>query len=525
MQIGIHRRRSMVVAAVAAAIAVSAIGASSASAVLQKLPNGQTVSYMPTRAKLAQLTALNIKSDAKFGNLDYNGGPLMPSNTDTLMFWSPKGYGAYLSPQYVNGIIQYWKGLAHDSGGNQNVDSTSAQYNDLSGASAKYHVVFGGAFLDTNPYPANTCPVGGAVTNCLDDAQLQAEVQKFDAAHHIPADLSHETFIITPPHVEGCFGPAPTFGGGCSAGSLVDAAYCAYHQQTLTSPMRFYSDDPYVTGNSGCDSGHHPNGPSDGALDGGMAHEHNESITDPIPNDTWTNGTGATHGEENGDLCAHTYLPIGTHNGVPYTQIIDGLYYYYQPMWSNDGHKCLNKLTLPALPKATFTATAGSGLAMNFNATGSGPSIADFSWQFNDSTPGCTTTCNNTIETTVPTISHTFPVAGTYSVGLAVLQSSGLSAGAGGLVTPGHSGFTPGFTTTAAGLSVTFHGLTTISRQKVTNYLWEFGDGTTGSGASPKHTYAKAGKYRVEVVEFSGIGSAFPGSGAAPLYVNTITVS
>ena len=279
----------------------------------------------------------------------------------------------------MSGIIQYWKDLAHDSGGNQNVDSTSAQYGDLSGAFAAYHVVFGGAFLNTDPYPANTCPVGGAVTNCLDDAQLQAEVQKFDAAHHIPADLSHETFIITPPHVEGCFGPAPTFGGGCSAGSLQDQAYCAYHQQTVSSPMRFYSDDPYVTGNSGCDSGHHPNGPSDGALDGGMAHEHNESITDPIPNDAWTNGTGSTHGEENGDLCAHTYIPIGTHNGVPYTQVIDGHFYYYQPMWSNDGHKCLNKLTVPTVPTATFTAAAGSGLAMNFNATGSGRSIADFS--------------------------------------------------------------------------------------------------------------------------------------------------
>ena len=47
--------------------------------------------------------------------------------------------------------------------------------------------------------------------------QLSSEVQKFDAAHHIPADLTHETFIITPPHVEGCFGPAPGFGGACSA--------------------------------------------------------------------------------------------------------------------------------------------------------------------------------------------------------------------------------------------------------------------------------------------------------------------
>jgi hypothetical protein len=115
-----------------------------------------------------------------------------------------------------------------------------------------------------------------------------------------------------------------------------------------------------------------------------MADEHNESITDPIPNDAWTQGyggPGSTHGEENGDLCAHTYIQVGTHNGVPYTQIIDGHYYHYQPMWSNDGHTCLNSLALATLPKATFTATARSGLTMNFNASGSGPSIADFSWQ------------------------------------------------------------------------------------------------------------------------------------------------
>ena len=147
-------------------------------------------------------------------------------------------------------------------------------------------------------------------------------------------------------------------------------------------------------------------------------------------------------------------------------------------MWSNDGHACLNSLTLPTLPKATFTATAGTGLAMNFNATGSGPSIADFSWQFNDSTPGCTATCNNTIETTVPTISHTFPAAGDYSVGLAVFQSSGTSIGVGGIIATGHSGFVPGFTDSISGLKASFKGLTNISEQAVTGYLWEFGDGT-----------------------------------------------
>jgi PKD repeat protein len=257
-----------------------------------------------------------------------------------------------------------------------------------------------------------------------------------------------------------------------------------------------------------------------------MAHEHNESITDPIPNDAWTNGAGADHGEENGDQCAYSYgATLGTHNHAAYNQVINGHYYYYQMMWSNDGHQCLQRYTPPpSRPTASFTATAGSGQAMNFDATGSGPSIADFSWQFNDSTPGCTT-CNDTIESTDPTISHTFPASGLYSVGLAAFQSSGLSAGVGGIVQTGKSGFVPGFTDKVTGRQVAFKGLTNISRQAVTNYLWEFGDGSTGTGAAPTHEYASSGTYRVTLVEFSGVGSAFPGSGAAPIYAKTIRVS
>jgi PKD repeat protein len=256
-----------------------------------------------------------------------------------------------------------------------------------------------------------------------------------------------------------------------------------------------------------------------------MAHEHNESITDPIPNDAWTNGSGADHGAEIGDQCGYVYGPtLGTHDHAAYNQVINGHYYYYQMMWSNDGHQCLQRYTLTSVPTATFTATAGTGLAMNFNATGSGPSIAQFSWQFNDSTPGCTT-CNETVESTTPTITHTFPAAALYSVGLAAFQSSGLSGGFGGIIATGKSGFVPGFTERVNGRRASFRGITSVSRQAVTNYLWEFGDGTTGTGASPTHTYTKAGAYPVTVVEFSGIGSAYPGSGAAPIYAKTIKVS
>jgi hypothetical protein len=75
----IHRRRSLLVAAVAATV-VSAVAASSASAVLIRLENGQTASYQPLRTAAA--SGVNT-FDSVFGNMDYNGGPLMPSNTDT----------------------------------------------------------------------------------------------------------------------------------------------------------------------------------------------------------------------------------------------------------------------------------------------------------------------------------------------------------------------------------------------------------------------------------------------------------
>ena len=56
-------------------------------------------------------------------------------------------------------------------------------------------------------------------------------------------------------------------------------------------------------------------------------------------------------------------------------------------------------------------------------------------------------------------------------------------------------------------------------------YLWEFGDGTTGSGQSPTHTYSRPGRYTVTLVMFSGVGSAFPGQGAGPISTQALTVT
>ena len=488
-------------------------------------------SYVPLRGAAGSTVGL----DKTFTNLDYNGGPVMPSNTDYIVFWSPRGLGAYgpgAPPQYTTGLQQYFSDLAHDSGGRQNVDSVATQYNDLTGASSRYAVTFGGALLDTDPYPKSQCPVNGPVIECLTDGQLQRELEKVVTAHHLKRDLTHEYFLMTPPHVENCFtGDAtasPPF-GGCSAGEVPSslAFYCAYHQNSSIAPMLIYSNNPYVVGNRGCDDGNHPNGPSDGALIGGLSHEHNESITDPLPNDAWTNGAGTNHGLENGDQCdGQMGTPLGkAPNGAVYNQVINGHRYWYQEEWSNQGHTCLQRL--PASdrkPVAGFAVTAAGGRALKFDATGSTApgGVAEYVWQFNDAF-GAETVAQKT-----PTITHTFPAAGAYSIGLTVVGPNGVSTGAGGIVTTGHSGFTPGFTVNptspTVGRKVMFTTLTKVSNQPVITYHWEFGDGSTASVGQPTHVYAKAGTYQVKLVLFSGVGSAFPGAGAGPVVVRQITV-
>jgi PKD repeat protein len=72
---------------------------------------------------------------------------------------------------------------------------------------------------------------------------------------------------------------------------------------------------------------------------------------------------------------------------------------------------------------------------------------------------------------------------------------------------------------------VSFSALGTVSAQPVMTYLWEFGDGTTGSGQSPTHVYRRPGRYTVTLVMFSGVGSAFPGAGAGPVSTQSLKVT
>ncbi len=78
------------------------LGATSASAVIVHLADGRTLSYQP-RAGAATVSPF----DEFFTNLDYNGGPVMPSNTNYALYWVPPGAPAYPS-DYRPGVNRYF---------------------------------------------------------------------------------------------------------------------------------------------------------------------------------------------------------------------------------------------------------------------------------------------------------------------------------------------------------------------------------------------------------------------------------
>lgn len=144
-------------------------------------------------------------------------------------------------------------------------------------------------------------------------------------------------------------------------------------------------------------------------------------------------------------------------------------------------------------PQATFTRSAKQLLASFDGSASSDPdgNIASYTWNFGDGTTGFGATPQ-----------HLYASSGTYPVTLTVIDDRG-----------GVSTFTmaltvstndlppaPAIDATATDLDVAFDGSGSSDPDgTVTSYAWDFGDGTTGSGAAPRHTYAAGGTYQVSL--------------------------
>ena len=143
-------------------------------------------------------------------------------------------------------------------------------------------------------------------------------------------------------------------------------------------------------------------------------------------------------------------------------------------------------------PTASFSSNV-TGTTAQFNAVGStvsaGRTISGYTWDFGDGTTG-----------TGVSPSHDYGAAGTYDVTLTVTDSAGSKGSVTNPVVV-HLPPTANFTHTESGLESTFDpsNSTTTGGATISGYLWNFGDGSTSTLATPVHTFPATGTYNVRL--------------------------
>jgi len=144
-------------------------------------------------------------------------------------------------------------------------------------------------------------------------------------------------------------------------------------------------------------------------------------------------------------------------------------------------------------------AQAGSPISFSAAQTqDSGGTPSTWSWSFDGggSTPGTSTT------------THTFSTAGLHTVSLTVSDGTNTDTVTTNVNVVGspHAAFTPSTTSTAVGRPVNFDASASSEPGSTLNYAWNFGDGTTGTGVNPSHSYSTAGNYTVSLTVSDNLG-------------------
>jgi PKD repeat protein len=174
--------------------------------------------------------------------------------------------------------------------------------------------------------------------------------------------------------------------------------------------------------------------------------------------------------------------------------------------------------TMTATAGAATTANEGSVVAFAGSVTG-GVAPYTYAWNFGDGG-----TASGSL-----TPSRTYADNGIYTATLTVTDSGGRSATATRVVTVNNVAPTAnagGPYSGAAGASIVLTGSATDPSSVDTaagfTFAWNFGDGTTGTGAKPSHVYASAGNYTVTLTATDKDGGK---SAAASTTVYIMTVS
>ena len=270
-------------------------------------------------------------SDA--GPLVYHGGPIMPQITTYAIFWMPPTLQTGAATGMSSAYRPLLKQFLIDYPGH-GIDNNNTQYNQT-GANPKYiHNAghFGGAALDTSPYPASQCNDPATPGACLTDAQIRSEIRKVIALKGWPVGINKMFLLFTSSGEGSCF--------SSSSSVCAYTYFCAYHGRMGTNPATtiIFGNEPYGEP-SVCQVPGAPSPNGDPAADDAAtiaSHEITEAMTDPLLN-AWY----SAQGNEIGDLCAYNYgTPIGWDGGNA-NQMWNGHYYLLQQEFDNYAGKCV----------------------------------------------------------------------------------------------------------------------------------------------------------------------------------------
>jgi PKD repeat protein len=185
---------------------------------------------------------------------------------------------------------------------------------------------------------------------------------------------------------------------------------------------------------------------------------------------------------------------------VSHAYVDNGSYVVNLTVTDNDGATAsahATKTVMNRPPVASFTESAhtvDTGESIDFDASGSydpDGTIVSYSWDFGDGDTA-----------TGITASHSYATSGTYTVILTVTDDDGATDSVTATKTVRNRGPAASFTESAhtvdTGESIDFDASGSHDPDgTILTYLWDFGDGTEGSGVSVQHAYSQDGTYTV----------------------------
>lgn len=241
--------------------------------------------------------------------INYHGGPVMGTTSSTLpnIYYIWYGNWSGNSAKYI--LTNFAQGIGRTP--YYNINST---YQDASGASVQRAVNFPHFGVNDN-YSQGTS---------LSDNSIATIVRNAISTNQLPLDANGIYFVLTSADVR-------ETSGFCSN-------YCGWHtSMTVNNTSIKYSfvGDASTQCSNGCISqtGSPNNNPGADGMASVIAHELEETVTDPVGNGWYDDNQ---NGAENADKCAWTFGQTKTApNGAKYNMTISKLPFMIQQNWVN----------------------------------------------------------------------------------------------------------------------------------------------------------------------------------------------